>query len=185
MRVLPTVLIFLALSFSQSQATDTGSRTHDLKDSAGISKIHLDSIPRIPKDADSILFIHSGLGNTTDDTIARFFGRKALEDLRNGVAEIRDSGKSFSPSKSDSADLGLVIFSPNESAKRIITLARRYHLNPATKKSELSIVGVSLQYSVEAFSLINLSKSYANKLEKIYETNRQKRSVCPKKDESH
>lgn len=62
-----------------------------------------------------------------------------------------------------------MIYAPNESARRVITLARHYILEPVSKITRLTVVGVSLQYSIDAFSWIRISDGFAKTLADIYD----------------
>lgn len=64
-----------------------------------------------------------------------------------------------------------MIYAPNESAHRVITLARHYIVEPVSKITTLTIIGVSLQYSVDSFSWIKLGDGFSKSLTDIYNAN--------------
>lgn len=165
------LIVLVALFCSHSPKEKPVSAKGASLDTAKYGHITFDSVLKLPEKADSILFIKSGLGVKPDDTLDKFVGNSPIDDLRKGIVETRDSGVGFTPAKGDTADLSLVIYAPNESAHRVITLARHYIVEPVSKITTLTIVGVSLQYSVDSFSWVRLGDGYSKTLTDIYNAN--------------
>jgi hypothetical protein len=163
--------LFIIFSCSHGHKEKTAAIKDTALDTTKYGHITFDSVLQLPEKADSILFIKSGLGVKPDDTLNKLIGNNAIDDLRKGIIAIIDTGVGFTPAKGDTADLSLVIYAPNESAHRVITLARHYIVEPVSKITTLTIIGVSLQYSVDSFSWIKLGDGFSKSLTDIYNAN--------------
>ena len=126
-------------------------------------------IPYISPKIDSVLFVKFNKTTEEEDTLARLNDSAFFSRLQKGIATFRDTGVThLSAASHDSADLGLVVFGHGEPAQRIITLARSFRIDKKTHIKSEKVVGVSIQYSIDAFAWITLTDSFSHELSKLY-----------------